>query len=288
MCRLFGFRSVINSQVHSSLVSADNALMEQSNRHPDGWGVAYYLENTPHVVKSIDCAMDDHLFKRVSGVVASHTVVAHIRKATHGDHSILNSHPFQYGKWIFAHNGNIKKFDQHRDELLKLIDPNLMRYLLGTTDSEVIFLILLTIIKQNHDLSNTNVDVDYLFDCIEKATKMICNIIGTLNNSNKAIPTENYLSMIITTGPVLAAFQGGQHFYYCTYKKKCPERDFCPHFASSCEAPPENDNKVNHLIIASEQLAGENVWKPMQAGQLVGVDNNMQLHLKKSQIQFVS
>ena len=104
MCRLFGFRSVINSQVHSSLLHAENALHDQSQRHPDGWGIAYYLERVPHLVKSSDTALNDQLFKRVSGVVSSHTVMAHIRKATQGEHTILNSHPFQYGNWIFAHS----------------------------------------------------------------------------------------------------------------------------------------------------------------------------------------
>ena len=51
MCRIFGFRSVMQSQVHRSLVSADNAFMRQSERHPDGWGVAYYVAHAPHVVK---------------------------------------------------------------------------------------------------------------------------------------------------------------------------------------------------------------------------------------------
>ena len=44
MCRLFGFRSVIPSQVHQSLVGAENALMLQSDRHPDGWGVAWRMQ----------------------------------------------------------------------------------------------------------------------------------------------------------------------------------------------------------------------------------------------------
>ena len=44
MCRLFGFRSVIPSQMHRSLIAADNALGRQSERHPDGWGVAYYVD----------------------------------------------------------------------------------------------------------------------------------------------------------------------------------------------------------------------------------------------------
>jgi len=56
MCRIFGFRSVMQSQVHRSLVSADNAFMRQSERHPDGWGVAYYLANAPHVIKGASAA----------------------------------------------------------------------------------------------------------------------------------------------------------------------------------------------------------------------------------------
>ena len=70
MCRLFGFRSVIPSQVHRSLLDADNALGIQSNEHPDGWGVAYYVEGAPHVARSPVTALGDQLFHRVSGVVS--------------------------------------------------------------------------------------------------------------------------------------------------------------------------------------------------------------------------
>ncbi len=107
----------MQSGVHRSLVSADNALVLQSERHPDGWGVAYYVAGAPHVVKSAAAAVSDHLFRHVSGVVTSETVLAHIRKATQGDLSTINTHPFQYGTWVFAHNGNIKGFAAVRDAL---------------------------------------------------------------------------------------------------------------------------------------------------------------------------
>ena len=118
MCRLFGFRSVIQSQVHRSLVQADNALGQLSTDHPDGWGVAYYVDGAPHVTRSPSAAIDDHIFHRVSGVVASETVIAHVRKATVGGLNVLNCHPFQYGRWVFAHNGEIKKFDDSREALV--------------------------------------------------------------------------------------------------------------------------------------------------------------------------
>ena len=61
MCRLFGFRSVIPSQVHRSLLSAENALVWQSERHPDGWGVAYFVGGIPHLIKSAETAIQDSL-----------------------------------------------------------------------------------------------------------------------------------------------------------------------------------------------------------------------------------
>ncbi|MBW2545887.1 MAG: class II glutamine amidotransferase, partial [Deltaproteobacteria bacterium] len=117
MCRLFGFRSVIQSQVHRSLMDADNALGTQSNDHRDGWGVAFYVDGTPHITRSPTTAIDCALFRRVSGIVASETVLAHVRRATNGELSVLNCHPFQYGKWVMAHNGDIQDFTKHRPEL---------------------------------------------------------------------------------------------------------------------------------------------------------------------------
>ena len=85
MCRLFGFRSIIESKVHSSLMNAENALGIQSVDHPDGWGVAYYIGYSPHLIKADRPAIECEIFKKVSGVVSSHTVLAHIRKSTIGE-----------------------------------------------------------------------------------------------------------------------------------------------------------------------------------------------------------
>ncbi len=129
MCRLFAFRSVVASQVHRSMMEADNALLHQSNFHPDGWGVAYYVAGAPHLIKSTSAAVECSLFQKVSGIVASKTVIAHIRKATQGELCITNAHPFQYGKWIFAHNGNIANFAEHRDTIIEQISPKMARFI---------------------------------------------------------------------------------------------------------------------------------------------------------------
>lgn len=286
MCRLFGFRSVINSQVHSSLVHADNALSSQSIRHPDGWGVAYYQEDTPHLIKSTDRAIDDHIFHKVSGVVSSHTVVAHIRKATHGSLNILNSHPFQYGNWVFAHNGNLKNFDDYREKLLKYIDPKVKKFILGTTDSEILFYILLTLIKKKQPLSKTDIDLSLLKEVTEELCSIVCKYSGPLYGGADNNPKENHITYLLTSGKVMVGFNGGQSLNFSTFKERCSERDTCSHFSTICESEAKSNDKVNHLIFSSENLQGENIWKSIKKGELIGVDSNMVLSKFNLNIQF--
>lgn len=278
MCRLFGFRSVIQSQVHHSLISAENALEVQSNKHPDGWGVSYYTAGAPHVIKSEKTAVNDTIFKKVSGIVSSETVVAHIRNATLGTVNILNTHPFQYGNWIFAHNGNIKDFDKYKDKIVEKVSPHLKRFILGNTDSEIIFYYILTNLSQKVELSDRHCDINILQESIQKSVDGLTEIFGDYCPDDDGQNTETFLTFIITNGKTMMAHQGGKKLYYSTYKVKCSERDTCPYFSVECEAPTES-GKINHLIFSSEPLHGDNTWIPMDLGQMIGVDEEMNLSI---------
>jgi len=286
MCRLFGFHSVINSQVHSSLVHADNALIAQSNDHPDGWGVVYYRENTPHLIKSINKAVDDHIFQKISGVVSSQTVIAHIRKATQGSLSILNSHPFQYGLWTFAHNGNIKNFHSFKDELINNIDEDLKRFIFGTTDSEILFYLLLSFIKKRTTLSDPDCKIEIIEQASQDLIDLICQFTGPLYGGSTPNPKETHLTFIISTGKLMVGFNGGQKLNYSTYKTKCSERNICKYFSDCCENATNHNSKINHLIFSSENLVGENIWLKMQNGEMISVDSEMTLRSKMLNVVF--
>jgi len=268
MCRLFGFRSVIPSQVHRSLVAADNALGVQSDRHPDGWGVAFYVDGAPHITRSPAAAVEDHLFHRVSGVVSSETVLAHVRKATVGDLSVLNCHPFQYGRWVLAHNGDIPDFEGHRDRLLDHIAPRLRRFILGDTDSEVVFYLFLTELSTHGPLS-ARLGAEVVSDALRTTVRKIRGVCD--RGESPAL-----LTLIVTDGTVMAATQGGKELYWSTYKNRCADRDVCPSLAPECEAPSRT-GFVNHLVFSSEPIDGENVWDEMAPGEVVAIDWRMQL-----------
>ena len=86
------------------------------------------------------------------------------------------------------------------------------------------------------------------------------------------------LSFVLTNGELMLGHHGGKPLRYSTHKICCSERDSCPSFSESCEAPSDHGAPVNHMIFASEELHGENVWTPMEAGQIVGVDSRMRFH----------
>ena len=276
MCRLFGFRSVIHSQVHSSLVSADNALALQSNEHSDGWGVAYYVSGAPHIVKTPQAAIDCKIFQKISGIVSSQTVIAHLRRATHGINSILNTHPFQYGHWVFAHNGHIKGFSEERAQLLEKIAPELRRFILGETDSEVLFYYLLSHLQTEIDLDSDVCPLETLARSVRLSLKALVDRIGDYALSDDCGTDANYLTFLLTNGNTMIAHQGGKHLYYSTYKKRCADRDNCPHYAPECEAAATNGS-IKHLLFSSEPLSGENYWIAMERGALIGVDGSMKL-----------
>jgi glutamine amidotransferase len=275
MCRLFGFRSVIPSQVHRSLVAAENALGRQSVQHPDGWGVAYYVDGSPHVTKSPSHALSDALFHRVSGVVSSETVLAHVRKATQGPMTVLNCHPFQYGRWVFAHNGDIPRFHRSwRRQLLAEVAPRLRRFILGETDSEVIFFVFLSRLEVTGRLDKPHAVTDVM-DALSTTLADVREICRPLEDDEEA-----FLTCIVTDGTTMAAHQGGKELYWSSHKTRCADRDSCPSLAPECEAPSES-GYVNHLIFTSEPLQGENVWNEMRPGELIGVDWRMRMERRE-------
>jgi glutamine amidotransferase len=256
--------------VHRSLVQADNALGVQSERHPDGWGVAYYVDGAPHVTKSAHTALNDQLFRRVSGIVSSETVLAHVRRATVGGNSVLNSHPFQHGRWVFAHNGDVPAFEEVRARLLAEVSPRLRRFILGETDSEVVFFTFLSELERVGPLSG-NLGLEETIGALAATVRRVRALVDGRPGVKPAL-----LTLMVTNGATLVATRGGKELFWSSHKQRCADRDTCPSLAFECEHPTRT-GFVNHLLVSSEPLGGENVWEELPEDHVIGVDWRMRL-----------
>lgn len=276
MCRLYGFRSAIDSSVHHSLVAAENAMARQSTRHQDGWGLAYYVDRFPQIVRNDAQALGDTLFSEVSAVVSTRTFLAHIRQATEGSVRVLNCHPFQHGAWTFAHNGQVCGFGdpEVKARIDALVDPKFKRFILGDTDSERFFYAILSQLSRTvHDIQSPGISPTHVAEAVRTTVAAIVDAAAP-DETDLKLPTR--LNLLLTNGRLLFGYKRGVDLFFSTYKSRCPERDTCWAFrASQCEAPVE-DGIVQHLLVASEAIAETtNVWLPMADDEFVTVDHAM-------------
>ena len=115
--------------------------------HKNGWGILAYKNNAILDKKKspTDAYSDKNYYKIANKVSYKKTdlILAHLRKASVGNSSIANTHPFIYKKYAFAHNGTI-----FNSEKIPLKDKY-KKLLKGTTDSEKFFFYLIQLFEEN-------------------------------------------------------------------------------------------------------------------------------------------
>ncbi len=135
------------------LLTPENSLIRQSRYaqlglhsvNADGFGVGWYGDrDEPGVFKDILPAWNDQNLRNIARQVSSPLFFGHVRAATGTAISRANCHPFRQGKWLFMHNGAIGGFETVRRDLALAVRPDLFPEILGTTDSELFFYLLLT------------------------------------------------------------------------------------------------------------------------------------------------
>jgi predicted glutamine amidotransferase len=131
-----------NSLVVQSLHSRLGA--EETNG--DGFGIGWYgRQEAPAVFHSIEPAWNDRNLRDLAGHITSPLVFAHIRASTGSPVQQTNCHPFRHGRWLWMHNGLIQEFHRVKRDLLLAVDPELFPEIEGTTDSELLFHLALSL-----------------------------------------------------------------------------------------------------------------------------------------------
>jgi predicted glutamine amidotransferase len=116
----------------------------QDRPNGDGFGVAWYgARPEPGLYRDILPAWSDPNLKNLCRQTRSRLFLAHVRAATTGATSRSNCHPFTFGRWSFMHDGQIGNFERLRRRLEGSLPDHLYVERGGTTDSELIFLIML-------------------------------------------------------------------------------------------------------------------------------------------------
>jgi predicted glutamine amidotransferase len=153
MCRWLAY-SGSPIRLEELLVKRDRSLIDQSlhsrlgatTTNGDGFGVGWYDdEGIPRLYRSTHPAWNDRNLRELAAGVSSPLFFAHIRASTGTAIQETNTHPFRHGRWLWMHNGLIREFPRVRRELLATVDDSLFGSIEGTTDSETMFYVALTL-----------------------------------------------------------------------------------------------------------------------------------------------
>ncbi len=167
MCRVLAY---IGPEVplESLLLKPENSLINQSldpERHPElqlaGWGFGVWGEHllTPEEPLVYRRPMAAFYDDNAGGIIPSlqvSTMLAHVRAATYNSSVVMadeNCHPFSYQEtpWIVAQNGDLPSWKLLQKELLQHCKDVYLEQMLGNTDTEFLYVLLLSLLESNSD-----------------------------------------------------------------------------------------------------------------------------------------
>lgn len=258
MCRLFGSRSRVPGGVAHELLHGSNALRVQSRKHPDGWGLGWYEQGTPRVVRSLAPAHGDAEFEKLSSFVNAETVIAHVRQASVGRVATVNTHPFRRGPWLFAHNGTLPAWEQARGPLEALLDPSLRAELNGETDSERCFYLFLSRLRRRCDLEAAT--LPEAAAALAQTVREVRAVVDPLSDK----PSST--TFLLTDGRMMLACRRGR-----TLHVSSPD--------------PDAEGRVGYVAVASEDPTGDAPpsgrfpWRLLPDDSLVTVSEDLRLRV---------
>jgi glutamine amidotransferase len=113
MCELLGVS--VSPAAHLGVYFNEFRPRAEENR--EGWGIAWWENDRPHVLKEpVPADESDAAAKLAKEHPASTMFIVHVRAATIGEPTLENTHPFQAEalgrEWVFAHNGTVQELSR--------------------------------------------------------------------------------------------------------------------------------------------------------------------------------
>jgi glutamine amidotransferase len=247
-------------------VDAPDSLEVQSHRNVDGSGIGFFdSAGAPVLDKQPEPAYTDAEFLREARQARSVTFVAHVRYATAGRRTLANTHPFTMRGRIMAHNGGLGGLDRLEEQLGPYRD-----LVGGDTDSERYF----ALITQQIDVHGGDVAAG-----IAAAAQWIA----------ERLPVSSLNAIVTVAGELWALRYPGQHALHIIKRPAGASTPPDPASPAARAAGPATTGAGLHarnmissvharelhtlpsVVVASEELDGEQGWRMLASGELVHV-----------------
>lgn len=253
MCRLFGLHAGREAATATLwLLNVPDSLAEQSHRNPDGTGIGVFgPDGRPVVDKQPMAAWQDREFATEAHELRGTTFIAHVRYASTGATSPVNTHPFLADGRIFAHNGVVTDLDALDARIAELGVGDLVH---GETDSERVFAVV------SGEIRAADGDVG---SGLVTGLRWVADHVGVFA-----------LNVLLATATDLWAVRyPAAHELYLLDRRR-PGGSAA---LTTDRIRAHSDHLVERpsVVFATEPMDGEDGWQPIASGELVHVDADL-------------
>jgi predicted glutamine amidotransferase len=205
------------------------------------------------------CATEDERFHRLAVGSYGDLLVSHVRQKTVGETSLVNTHPFERGRWVFAHNGTIKDVAWLRAQ----VSSERLAEVAGETDSELLFAWLLT-------------TLDGAGVALEPASARTDRALGEVTRAARERPDLGAFSFLLSDGATTYAHRFGRSLFLL---ERSPEDEVRARRTSRdgtiVETPWSQQRSA--VFVASERITDE-PWQNVDDGMLLRVERTPTPH----------
>jgi predicted glutamine amidotransferase len=246
MCQLLGMNCNVPTDICFSF-EGFCARGGKTDDHKDGWGIAFFEGKGCRIFLDAKSSVTSAIAELVRRYpIHSTHVIAHIRKATQGEISLENCHPFRrelWGRyWVFAHNGDLPGFE---------VEGSSFYHAVGTTDSEKAFCLILETLRE----------------AFPSGKPAIAELYPVLKDITKTIAEKGIFNYLLSDGE--------DFFAHCS-TKLCYIVRQAP-FAAAHLIDEDLNVDFSELttpedrvaIIATTPLTDNEVWTQLQPGELL-------------------
>ncbi|WP_232771418.1 class II glutamine amidotransferase [Colwellia sp. 12G3] len=244
--------------MNTLIFNASNSLVQQSKKakmrvnplNGDGFGIGWYPQHDdpiPGTFVSVEPAWSNRNLGQIASKIPTHHFFAHVRDASVGmPVSQSNCHPFQYGRYLWMHNGRLDQFDLFRRLILNDLSNKAFDFIKGNTDSECAFAIFLDEINFDEEAS------------LEKLKQAMKTTISKINDYRKQVNAE-------TNAFINFALTNRKHSLFTRYSSNADIRPASLFYSQS----------ENSVIVSSEPLSDIKAhWIKVERSTLISIENN--------------
>ena len=267
----------VNSLIHQSYSATDTP----DTLNGDGIGLGWYARDIrvqPGLFRSITPAWNNNNLLYNAAVIQTNCVFAHVRAATQGSVSEPNTHPFHHRRFLMMHNGSIPKFRRIRRSLLALLNDDMYDWVVGQTDSEHVFALLMQNLYEmrrtaaDMTLENLQEGFQKTFDTVQELKQEAGIEVEVSTFNMMATDGERFVGTRYSSNPERAT----RTLYYAS-----GSRFQCIDGQSSME---QSDDGVHAVLIASEKLNDKpDEWQAVPQNHFLFVDAQLSVHLRPMQ-----